>query len=104
MPLYAVGAWDPYGDRAEHERVLYWRMANRAQRAVRRGRWKYLKVADREFLFDIEWDPRERGNLARKEPALLAELRRLWEDWAAGMLPLSERIVPPFTNLADMLW
>jgi hypothetical protein len=43
------------------ERTLYWRMANRNQRAVRRGDWKYLKVTDQEFLFDIGYDPRERG-------------------------------------------
>ena len=54
------------------ERTLYWRMANRSQRAVRRGDWKYLKVRDREFLFDIGWDPRERGDMAKKRPDLLA--------------------------------
>jgi type I restriction enzyme M protein len=35
------------------ERTLYWRMANRSQRAVRRGDWKYLKVSDKEYLFHI---------------------------------------------------
>lgn len=52
-------------------------MRNRYQRAVRRGRWKYLKVADREFLFDIEFDSRERGDLSQKRPDMLAELRTL---------------------------
>jgi arylsulfatase A-like enzyme len=79
-------------------------MANRKQRAVRRGGRKYLKVADREFLFDIEYDPRERGDLAKKEPALLAELRDLWEAWDRAMLPLPERMTPPMSNLSEMLW
>jgi len=49
----------------EFEHTLYWRMRHRYQRAVRRGGWKYLKVAEREFLFDIEYDPRERGDLSK---------------------------------------
>jgi arylsulfatase A-like enzyme len=92
------------GAAPEFERTLYWRMANRKQRAVRRGGRKYLKVADREFLFDIEYDPRERGDLAKKEPALLAELRDLWEAWDRAMLPLPERMTPPMSNLSEMLW
>ena len=86
------------------ERTLYWRMRNRYQRAVRRGDWKYLKVAEREFLFDIAYDPRERGNLAKKQPALLDELRALWEAWDREMLPLPEKTVAPMSNLSEMPW
>lgn len=86
------------------ERILFWRMANRAQRAVRRGNWKYLKVSDREFLFDIGWDPRERGDLAKKRPDLLTELRNLWEAWNRDMLPIPDTVIPPLSNLQEMLW
>jgi arylsulfatase A-like enzyme len=86
------------------ERTLFWRMRNRYQRAVRRGGWKYLKVADREFLFDIEFDPRERGDLSQKRPDLLGELRTLWEDWDLNMLPLPADAVVPMSNLSAMLW
>lgn len=86
------------------ERTLFWRMANRSQRAVRRAGWKYLKVRDREFLFDIEYDPRERGDLARKYPDRLNEMRRLWEGWNETMLPVPESMIPPLSNLQDMLW
>jgi arylsulfatase A-like enzyme len=79
-------------------------MRNRYQRAVRRGGWKYLKVVDREFLFDIGYDPRERGDLSKKEPALLAELRKLWEAWDCDMLPLPEDAQVPMSNLSEMLW
>jgi arylsulfatase A-like enzyme len=86
------------------ERTLYWRMGNRQQRAVRRGDWKYLKVAEREFLFDLAWDPRERGNLARKQPALLDELRGMWEAWNREMLPVPDYLTPSMANLFEMLW
>lgn len=92
------------GQASASERTLFWRMANRSQRAARRGDWKYLKVADQEFLFDIGWDPRERGNMARKRPDLLNELRALWEDWNRGMLPVPDRMIPALSNLQEMLW
>ena len=92
------------GQAGVFERTLFWRMRNRYQRAVRRGDWKYLKVADREFLFDLEFDPRERGDLSQKRPGLLAELRTLWEDWDRDMLPLPADAVVPMSNLSAMLW
>jgi arylsulfatase A-like enzyme len=88
----------------EFERTLFWRMRHRYQRAVRRGGWKYLKVAEREFLFDINYDPRERGDMSKKRPDLLAELRALWEHWDRGMLPLPENAVMPMSNLSAMPW
>jgi arylsulfatase A-like enzyme len=92
------------GQAAEFERTLYWRMRHRYQRAVRRGGWKYLKVVDNEYLFDIEYDPRERGDLSKKRPDLLAELRKQWEDWDRDMLPLPTSAVAPMSNLSAMLW
>jgi arylsulfatase A-like enzyme len=92
------------GQAPTSERTLYWRMGNRKQRSVRHGDWKYLKVADREFLFDIAYDPRERGNLAGKQPGLLAELREQWEAWNREMLPVPEHLTPPMSNLSAMLW
>ena len=75
-------------------------MRNRYQRAVRRGGWKYLKVAEREFLFDIAYDPRERGDLSKRHPELLAELRALWEDWDRDMLRCRQNAVTPMSNLS----
>src|SRR5439155_1711025 len=87
------------GQAPTSERTLYWRMGNRKQRSVRRGDWKYLKVADREFLFDIAYDPRERGDLTGKQPELLPELREQWQAWDREMLPVPERLTPPMSNL-----
>ena len=92
------------GQAPPHERTLYWRMADRGQRAIRRGDWKYLKVGEREFLFDLGYDPRERGDYAKKNPALLAELRAQWEAWNADMLPIGNYATPTRARLHEMLW
>jgi arylsulfatase A-like enzyme len=72
------------------ERPLYWRMNHRSQRALRRGRWKYLKVDNHEYLFDIPADERERANLAPREPARLQAMRADWQAWNATMPPIPE--------------
>lgn len=97
MPLLA-------DERPQLERTLFWRLANRQQRAVRCGDWKYLKVGDREFLFDIAWDPRERGDLARKHPDLLNKPRTQWVERDQTMLPVSPDFVLPALDLSGMLW
>ena len=51
------------GTAPAHPRTLYWRYKAQAQRAVRDGNWKYLKVNDNEFLFDVAEGERERANL-----------------------------------------
>jgi arylsulfatase A-like enzyme len=64
-------------------RELYWKMLYRNQRALRDGDWKYLSVEGDEFLFNLAADPRERANLARREPGRLAAMRaryRAWDD------------------------
>lgn len=70
------------------ERTLYWRYKNHAQRAVRRGNLKYLKIGENEFLFDVAADPLERANLKDREPDAFAVLKAGWESWNKTMLPL----------------
>ncbi|MBK6864147.1 MAG: sulfatase-like hydrolase/transferase [Ideonella sp.] len=65
------------------ERPLYWRMNHRHQRALRLGRWKYLKVDEHEYLFDLEADERERANLAARHPERFDALRQQWLAWNA---------------------
>ncbi len=69
-------------------RPLYWRMKHRAQRALRNGRWKYLKVDEHEYLFDLAADERERANLASRHPERFAAMRADWQDWNATMPPI----------------
>jgi arylsulfatase A-like enzyme len=68
------------------QRDLYWRYFAHDQKAVRRGRYKYLKINDNEYLFDVIADPLERGNLKDRMPDLFAELRQAHASWDAGML------------------
>ena len=75
---------------ATFTRRLHWRMNHRGQRALRDGRWKYLRVDGHDYLFDIPSDERERANLAPREPARLAAMRQQWEDWNATMPPIPE--------------
>jgi arylsulfatase A-like enzyme len=70
------------------ERTLYWRYTLHDQQAARRGQWKYLKIGDNTFLFDVEADPLERGNLKARHPEIFAALTQDWNRWNATMLPL----------------
>ncbi len=73
------------------ERTLFWRYRAHAQRACRRGDWKYLKIDGNEFLFKVANDPLERANFKAREPQRFATLRKAWEAWNATMLPLDPR-------------
>jgi arylsulfatase A-like enzyme len=74
--------------RAVTDRPLFWRMKHNDQRAMLLGRWKYLKVAEHEYLFDVVTDERERANLAKRHPDRLAEMRAAWQQWDATMPPI----------------
>jgi len=73
---------------ATFDRPLRWRMNHRGQRALRTGRWKYLRVDDHDYLFDLSADERERANHGGRDPARLAALRADWETWNATMPPI----------------
>jgi arylsulfatase A-like enzyme len=85
QPLDGVSLLPVLQGGAAFERPLYWRMNHRSQRAYRSGDWKYLKVDDHEYLFNIPADERERANHASREPQRLAQMRSAWEAWAATM-------------------
>jgi len=78
LPLFADATW-------QAPRNLYWRMAHRRQRALRQGQWKYLRIEDHEYLFDLATDERERANQAGRDPERLGAMRAAWEAWAATM-------------------
>lgn len=70
------------------ERTLFWRYKKHAQRAARRGAFKYLKIGDNEFLFDTDTDPLERANLKDRRLDVFTVLRAEWQAWNETMLPL----------------
>ena len=68
-------------------RTLYWRYKARAQRAMRDGDLKFLKILDHTFLFDVVADPLERANLKERRKDDYRRLVRQWLAWNATMLP-----------------
>ncbi|MBN7820455.1 sulfatase [Bowmanella yangjiangensis] len=66
------------------ERALYWRFW--MQRAVRKGKWKYLQAGiRREFLFDMESQEGETLNVIDLHPAVADELRQQLLQWSNEM-------------------
>jgi arylsulfatase A-like enzyme len=80
------------GTRAPYPRTLYWRYKAQAQRAVRAGDWKYLKINENEFLFNVVDDVRERANLRDRYPEVLQRLRQQWEAWNSQQLPITDAV------------
>ena len=75
------------GQHATVPRKLFWRYKSNAQRAMRDGDFKYLKIRDNSFLFDVVADPRERGNLKHRHQEVFDRLVSEWAAWNAAMLP-----------------
>jgi arylsulfatase A-like enzyme len=85
-------------------RKLFWRYKANAQRAARSGDYKYLKILDNTFLFNVVEDPLERANLKEREKDIYARLVREWHAWNASMLPeIKESYTDSFSGeqLAD---
>lgn len=74
-----------------------------SQRAHREGDWKYLKIQEHEYLFNIRQDARERANLAQRNPERLSAMRAAWEAWNAQIppVPVDARVHLVYT-LRDM--
>ncbi|MEU5879423.1 sulfatase-like hydrolase/transferase [Spirillospora sp. NPDC047279] len=84
VPYLLRGAREP-------ENELFWR--TRSSRALRRGRWKYLRGpaegggAATDRLYDLSADPREQADLALHDPDVLKGLKARWEEIDKGLLP-----------------
>lgn len=75
------------GEAAVLSRRLFWRYKANAQRAVRDGDFKFLKILDNTFLFNVVEDPMERANLKDRRKDLYDRLVDQWLDWNDTMLP-----------------
>jgi arylsulfatase A-like enzyme len=85
-------------------RRLFWRYKANAQRAARDGDYKYLKILDNTFLFNVVEDPMERANLKVRRKDVYDRIVTEWDDWNATMLPeIDESSTSNFTGdeLAD---
>jgi arylsulfatase A-like enzyme len=86
------------------ERTLFWRYKANAQRAAREGDYKYLKILDNTFLFNVVEDPMERANLKTRRKDVYDRIVAEWHQWNATMLPeVDESSTDNFTGdqLAD---
>jgi arylsulfatase A-like enzyme len=80
-------------------RTLYWRYKANAQRAMRDGDYKFLKILDNTFLFNVAKDPMERANLKERRKDVYDQLVAKWLDWNATMLPeVDESATSNFTG------
>jgi len=68
-------------------RRLYWRFHANAQRAMRDGDMKWLKIRENTFLFNVVSDPLERANLKERQPQLYKRLVAEYDAWNETMLP-----------------
>ena len=71
---------------------------------MRDGDFKYLKILDNTFLFNIADDPMERANLKERRKDVYERLVGEWLQWNATMLPeVDDSLTIAFTNgqLAD---
>ncbi len=82
------------GQKPPRERTFFWRLPrpddNFGQKAVRRGKWKYVYDREMELLFDLEKDIGEKRNLAFKHPEVVTELRAALAKWET-QLPAVQR-------------
>jgi arylsulfatase A-like enzyme len=83
-------------------RTLYWRYRYNAQRAVRDGDMKWLKIGNHTFLFNVAEDPLERANLKQRQPETYKRLLAEYEAWEKTMLPEDPKAVSA-TFSADQL-
>lgn len=68
------------------DRTLFWRFQGQRQRAARQANWKYYRLGDHEFLYDLVVDPHERANRALAEADVLARFSQAWDEWSSGMI------------------
>ena len=69
-------------------RKLFWRYKHNLQEAMRDGDWKYLKILDNSFLFNVADDPLERANLKERRRDIYDRMAAEYRAWNATMLPL----------------
>jgi arylsulfatase A-like enzyme len=68
-------------------RKLFWRYKSKQQQAARDGDYKYLKILDNTFLFNVVDDPLERANLKERHADVYRRIVAEWNEWNSSMLP-----------------
>ncbi len=82
------------GREQPRDRTFFWRLPRPddqfGQKAVRRGKWKYIHDRDTDLLFDLVADRGERHNLAYEHPDIVRELKQALADWEKTLPPPPE--------------
>jgi arylsulfatase A-like enzyme len=87
------------GNTAAVDRKLFWRCKGKWQRAARIGNYKFLKILDNTFLFNVVEDPLERANLKERHKDVYDRIAAEWDAWSASMLPeIAESFTRSFTG------
>jgi arylsulfatase A-like enzyme len=75
------------GEQEPLERTFYWRVSrtDRHQKAIRKGKWKYVLDGALPLLFDLENDVGERVDLGYRNLDKLHELEKLLAEWEKEM-------------------
>lgn len=71
-----------YDDERPRSKPMFWEYKD--GRAVRDGRWKIVRQVthDKEWaLFDIEADPSETKDLAKKHPEIVERMSKMFDEW-----------------------
>jgi arylsulfatase A-like enzyme len=100
-PLDGIDLLPLVGSGKAQPRRLFWRFKSNAQRSMRDGDFKWLRIGPNDFLFNLADDPMERANLKARQPEVYQRLVREWEAWNAGMLPESPDTAPVLQSPAD---
>jgi len=61
----------------------FWRYRN--QWAVRKSDWKYLKIGNDEYLFNLKEDLGEKENLIEQHPEIVLEMKGMLDRWETEM-------------------
>jgi arylsulfatase A-like enzyme len=77
------------GSRPAFDRTVFWRLRTKPQAAARMGKWKYLRDAGEEHLFDLSKDPGESVDLKTSEREIFEKARAAYTAWDSTMLRLN---------------
>ncbi len=67
-------------------RYLYWQNRDKEIDVIRDGRYKYLRIKDKEFIFDLSNDISEENNLMNSSKHIYDKLKFEFKEWEKDMI------------------
>jgi arylsulfatase A-like enzyme len=71
------------GDAKSSRNDMFWQRQDHS--AARVGDWKWIRIGQKEMLFNLKEDLEEKNDLAKTEMKKLAEMRARFDDWKKQM-------------------